>query len=368
MPKPRLPHNRGLPARWQLDHGAYYYRVPPGLESAWAGKKRYWLGRTLPEAYKTWAEKIGPTTGEINTVGEGLDRYALEVVPLKSPKKQVEDARAIVRLKKAFGTARLKPCDVEPQHIYQYVDKRRKEIKTKQPDGTVKIISVPAPVAAHREVEVLSHAFTKFVQWGKMTRHPFKGEVRLDGEPPRDRYVEDWEVIEPLALKPRRKKGSVLMIQAYIRLKLLTGMDRSNLLRIRPAQQFKEDGIHVQRHKTAKTTGKRTIYEWTSERRAAVAMALAARPVDLGPFLFCNDKGEGYINEAKGTCNGFDSMWGRFMDRVLKDTKVAQRFHERDLRAKVASNAESLEKARKLLAHVDLRTTNRIYRRKPEKA
>jgi hypothetical protein len=37
---------------------------------------------------------------------------------------------------------------------------------------------------------------------------------------------------------------------------------------------------------------------------------------------------------------------------------------ERDLRAKVASDAESLERARQLLGHFDARLTQRVYVRK----
>lgn len=63
----------------------------------------------------------------------------------------------------------------------------------------------------------------------------------------------------------------------------------------------------------------------------------------------------------------WDSMWQRFMDRVLKETKVTERFTEHDIRAKVGSDAESVEKARALLQHADARTTLRVYRRKPER-
>jgi hypothetical protein len=48
-------------------------------------------------------------------------------------------------------------------------------------------------------------------------------------------------------------------------------------------------------------------------------------------------------------------MWSRFMDRVLAETKVQERFTEHDLRAKVGSDAASLEKARALLQHADAR-------------
>jgi hypothetical protein len=50
------------------------------------------------------------------------------------------------------------------------------------------------------------------VEWGYLKRHPFKKEVRLDGErgqKARDRYIEDWEIAEALALRPMRKRGSV---------------------------------------------------------------------------------------------------------------------------------------------------------------
>lgn len=55
------------------------------------------------------------------------------------------------------------------------------------------------------------------------------------------------------------------------------------------------------------------------------------------------------------------------MDRVLTETKVKDRLTEHDLRAKCASDAESLEHAQPLLAHADSSTTRRIYRRKPER-
>ncbi len=157
----------------------------------------------------------------------------------------------------------------------------------------------------------------------------------------------------------------MLAIQAYIRIKLMTGMARSDLLRLRVDEHLKDDGIHIQRHKTAENTGKRTTYSWIPELRAAIEQAKAVRPV-LSPFLFCNRYGQGYINEDTGKANGWDSMWQRFMERVLSETKVSVSFTEHDLRAKCASDAETLEHARALLSHADARTTKVFYRRKPE--
>nr|VFK45041.1 MAG: hypothetical protein BECKTC1821D_GA0114238_102334 [Candidatus Kentron sp. TC]VFK59355.1 MAG: hypothetical protein BECKTC1821F_GA0114240_103220 [Candidatus Kentron sp. TC] len=107
--------------------------------------------------------------------------------------------------------------------------------------------------------------------------------------------------------------------------------------------------------------------EWTPELHTAVDEALKARPLDIAPFLFCNRKGQCYMNEETGTADGWDSLWQRFMERLLAETKVENRFTEHDLRAKCASNADTLEQARALLTHVDSRATVRIYRRKPER-
>lgn len=341
MPRPRLAHNAGLPARWQFKHGAYYYRVPPGQRAAWDGKTHFRLGDSLPEAYRTYAARV-EAAGTARTIGELLDRYALEVVPTKAKTTQAGNGFALKRLRPVFGAMPL--AALKPQHVYQYVDRRK------------------AKVAAHREIEVLSHAYTKAVEWGLLDRHPFKSEVRLAGEKPRDRYVEDWEVAEALALPTMRKRGSVLAIQAYIRLKLLTGLRRSDILRLR-VTDCQGDGLHAA---NAKVGGKRQIFEWSDELRRAVEDAKAARPVDIAPWLFCNRRGECYVVEETDVPSGFKSMWQRFMVRVLKETKVAEPFTEHDLRAKVGSDAESLERARQLLAHADAKTTRRVYRRRPE--
>jgi integrase len=341
LPKPRAARNKPLPRRWRFKHGAFYYRVPPGLEAQWDGKSEFRLGGTLAEAAKAWADRLGEHRDPVHTIGALLDRYELEVVPHKAAKTRTENHRHIAKLRGVFGRMPLSPFP--PKLVYMYVDKRG------------------AKIAAHREIEVLSHAYTKAIEWGLVDRHPFRGQVRLEGERPRVRYVDDADISAVLSMPPVRKLGSVGAIQSYIRLKLTTGLRRGDLLRLR-MEHLRGDGIHVVAHKT----GKRTVFEWTPERRAAVDAAIAARPC-LSPFLFCNRRGEGYVNEETGLANGWDSMWQRFMDRVLKETKVTERFTEHDLRAKVGSDAESLERARALLQHADARTTLRVYRRKPER-
>ena len=60
------------------------------------------------------------------------------------------------------------------------------------------------------------------------------------------------------------------------------------------------------------STGKRTIYEWTPERRTAVDDAKAARPVDISPWLFCNARGKCYVNEATGEAKSWEKIWQNF--------------------------------------------------------
>ncbi|CAK0746265.1 hypothetical protein CCP3SC15_1420005 [Gammaproteobacteria bacterium] len=75
-------------------------------------------------------------------------------------------------------------------------------------------------------------------------------------------------------------------------------------------------------------------------------MGKETKPVESS-FLFCNRRGECYVNED-GYANGWDSIWQRFMDRLLSETNLKVKFTEHDLRAKCASDAESLEHARSL--------------------
>lgn len=340
MPRARNPENRGLPARWRLVHGAYYYQVPAGKEAVWDNKKLFRLGKSLPYAYKIWAERL-ESAAEVRTIGQLLDRYALEVIPTKAAATRAGDTKHIKLLRGVFGKGNL--ASIRPQMIYQYADKRGSK------------------TCARQEIALLSHAFTKAVEWGYINKHPFKGEVRLGGEKPRTRYIDEWEVLACLSLSTMRKRGSIRAIQSYIKIKLLTGLRKGDLLRLR-ISDCGEDGVAVVTHKT----GKSILYKWTDELRAAVDSAKSARPVDISPHLFCTKRGQGYINEETGAASGWDSMWQRFMDRVLAETKVTERFTEHDLRAKVGSDAQSLEHARQLLTHADSKTTNRIYRRKAE--
>jgi len=340
MPRKRKQENKGLPTRCRWLYGSIYYDVPKGMEHDWDGKKLFKLGKTIPEAFRELAMRA-EVASSIKTIGELFDRYILEVIPTKAPRNAEINIGQVSRLRKVFGDMPI--GQLEPPHIYQYYDRKI------------------AKVAAKREIALLSHAFTKAVEWGYIRTHPFKGQIRLKGSKPRERYIEDWEIEECLNLESR--PGDIVRaIQAYIRIKWLTGLRGGDLLSLKMSD-LSESGIYVKPRKTQNSTGRAHCISWTEELRSAVDAARNARPVDISPFLFCNKRGESYINQT-GYYSGWNSSWQRFMKRVLKETKVKEHFTSHDIRAKNASDAKNIVHAQEMMGHSDPRITEHVYRRK----
>ena len=350
MPKKRRKENSELPKRWRYKHGAYRYLVPLGQEHRWDNKKEFTLGKTTTEAYRVWADRLA-TADNITTVSQLMDRYLLEHVPTKSFKAQQSDRLAIRRLRPVFGNMR--PSEIEPSHVYQYFDL---------------VFKKHGFVSGKHDVGTLRPILTKGVQWGVIKNNPLKGQIQITkkdyGEKPRNRLVEDWEINEALSLRSNFR--GVQIANPYIRFKLMTGLRRNDILQL-GLTDLREDGIHVQPSKTKNTSGKRLIIEWDEfgELRALVNEIQRIPPRRIGDApLFTTRKGKAYI-DGQGRCNGFDSLWQRFMDKVLKETQVSDRFQERDLRAKVASDSDTLIEASERLGHADTGITQRVYRRKP---
>lgn len=338
-PKPRNKENKHLPARWRFKHGAYYYRVPPDQKHQWDGKSDFLLGRSLADAYQVWGERVG-REGTIHTMADLMDRYMAEHVLTKAHKSQESNTISIRKLRPVFG--QMRPQAIEPRHAYQYYD-----IASKKHGKT----------AARHDIQCLRHMLTKAVEWGAMNANPLIKQVRIEKPPPRDRLVEDWELEAALAVAHP-------LIALYIPLKYKTGLRRGDILSLRLGD-LKEDGIHVQPSKTRKSSGKRLIIEWDDELRDLVERIKRRPPRRIGDApLFVTRQGKPYIDE-KGRCNAFDSLWQRFMDKVMARTAVTERFQERDLRAKTASDSDTVEEASELLAHSSTDITRRVYRRKP---
>lgn len=340
MPKDRLSINKGLPKRWTFKNNAYRYYVPKGLEGAWDGKKLFTLGKTLPEAYKTWSDRM-ETPDKINTFSQLMERYLLEVAPQKAIKTHKQNQAQSKRLLPIFGT--MSPGEIKPQHVYKYYDKR------------------DAKVSAKREIALLSHCLTKAVEWGIINHHPFKGEVRLKGEKPRDRYIQDWELEACLSLEKLPFCRTKLM-QSFMVFAIFTGLRKQDILCLKTSD-ITDEGITVK----TKKTGKAIEIEMTDSLRAVTQDLLDQRPVDISPYVICSKRGKSYYNLEIMTCSGFDSIWSRFMDRCIAETALKERFTIHDLRAKSASDSKNEEEARVRLGHANINMTRKTYIRKPQK-
>jgi len=333
-PKSRNRDNLGLPRRWRIRYGAYYYRVPEGQEAHWDGRREFRLGRTLSEAHRVYAERIkGAGTGD--TIGDLIDRYLVEVTPRKAPRTQADEVVVFERLKAMIGQN--PAAGVKTHHCYQVYDALKKRGLT----------------TANRHIERLSHLFTMALEWGVVTDHPMVGKFRKTRPAPLRRYLSDDQLNLALTTAPP-------LIRAYVALKLLTGLRMSDMLRLR-VRDWQDDGLHVTPGKTLKSSGKSLVFERTPALEAAIkaVQALEGRP-HITEYLFCTRDGKPYL-KPDGSMNGFQSIWQRWQ------AKIPDRFKERDIRVKVGSDAESAELAAKLLGHTNTGTTTKFYRAKPEK-
>lgn len=332
--KRQLKENNGLPKRWRYRFGAYYYRVPPGDEELWEGKKDFKLGKTLPEALRVWADRL-ELMSDVNSIAEFMEMYTIKVMPEKSPTTQDREQRIIKRITASLGHMHinsLKPMDVNL-------------VKTKEQE-------LHGSATANRFVSVLSHAYTMALEWGLCDNHPIKNNIRKYVIKPRDRYLEDWEIEEALTVAPK-------FITAYVPIKRQTGLRKGDMLSIK-LSDLKEDGIHVTQNKT----GKRIVIEWTPELLESVNYARSISKKIHSMWLFHTNVGQPYIKEDR-TTYGFNSIWKRWQTKAIKETDLISKFVESDLRAKTASDTTE-QHATDLLDHSDSGVTKRHYRRKPK--
>lgn len=332
---------REIPKGWRLKHNAWYYSVPKGLRNHWDNKTEYRLGKTLEEAWAEWDSKtcLLPENQTGLTIGKLLDKYTRDVVSQKSFKSQESNLISIARIKNVFGQMRVQ--HLKATSVAQYRDR---------------VAAKHGATSANRDLEVISHLFSKAVEWGLVDNHPTKGAVAKLKLKPRDRYVEDWEIAEAL------KVANPTLI-AYIWLKLATGQRRKDLLSLTLDDiRCDSEGIRFKPSKTSHSSGRKVIVLWTEDLLAWRDYALSIRGDSHDSHVFLNSKGQGWLN-AKGQANGFDTLWQRFLDTALSKTNLTQRFQERDLRAKTASDTD-LQHASRLLAHTSEQITQLVYRRK----
>lgn len=318
-----------LPKRMYMRRGAYYFCHPATNE--WQP-----LGKDIVAAFAAYGKLVGGQWSGHN-LGEVIDRYRTEVLPLKrSAKTRTDQAKQLEKLKVVFGD--MPPDKITAQHCYRYLDSRAKH-----------------PVAARHEISLLGHVFAKAIRWGAATVNPVRTLERTP-KGKRTRYVTDAEYDAVYALTNERMRIAMDMA-------LLTGQRRGDLLSLKRAQ-LTDEGIVFSQSKT----GAGVLVEWTDELRRVTERAKALKPQVPGEYLLRKRNGRPY------TAWGFSAIWQRLMDKATAPGKngeapvLAERFTFHDLRAKCASDKDGLESAAALLGHASSQTTKSVYRRKMPRA
>jgi len=313
--------NSHLPVRMYIDPKSktYYFVDYNG--------KYHNLGRVFGQAMAEYG-KLADPEGPCRTIGELLDRYLVEVAPTKSDNSYKANIRESKVIRAALGHIAIE--DLRTRNVYQYLDARK-----------------ATPVSANRELALLSHMYKKAIRWGYTEHNPCLRVERFK-ETPRERYIENWEYVAF-----RDYAGP--FISAYMDFKLLTGLRKGDILRIK-LNQIQDDGIHVRISKSKKDM----VIEWTPTLHEAYRnVRQIKRPVN-GLYLFTTRKGQPY------TDSGFSSIWQRKMKAAFEAGVIKERFRDHDLRGKTGSDTD-LQHAVELLGHADEKTTKQHYRRKEQK-
>ena len=309
--------NRNLPPRMIKRTGvnksgkawvAYYYVcVQDGKQ------KQIPLGNNLAAAKIRWAELecVKLKEKEINTFGDAARRYTLDILPQKSPRTQKDYRDYLDRLLPVFGNVSLD--NMTPQHIRRYLDARS------------------AKTQANREVSLISIIFNAAREWGYTDKNNPCIGVRKNKEQPRDKYVTDEEFNAVYQAGDQALKDA--MDLAY-----LTGQRRGDILNLKWTD-ISEGYLLVVQHKT----GIKLRIEISGELKTRIDQ-LKTRQGE-SPYLLTDINGEKLTD-----C----SLRNKF-DKARKIAGVDFHFH--DLRAKAASDIDSMTTARKLLGHTTEQTT-----------
>lgn len=195
---------------------------------------------------------------------------------------------------KLFGSAGL--SSIDPPTVARYRDARADH-----------------PVAANRELQLLSAVFSWAVEQGHAKTNPCKGVRKFPGQK-RTRYIEQWEFDVVQKMAP--DYVAVAMELAY-----LMRARRSEVLAIR-REDVSERGVYLRRGKGSED--ETTL--WTPALREAVQAAKAVNRSVISPWLLHDANGK-QIKAA-----AFDTAWQRLMGKA-QDAGLKERFTFHDIKA-----------------------------------
>lgn len=315
----RRKHDRHLPQRVYLRHGAHYYVAHDGN---WLP-----LGKDYSEALQALSVILASGL-PVTTVADLVARYEIEELSRHAARTQRNRKQQFKMLLKVFGPMR--PQTIQSHHVWNYWTKGGRRVQTR------------------KEIAALSTLLTFARRIGAMKKpNPCFG-LQLPTVPPRDRYVTDEEFL--LVRSVAQPMIAYAMDIAYT-----TGMDQGTI-RSLEWRNLTEEGFVFERGKT----GVAQVIVIGDDLRERLRELRRERP-ELRRFLICNRRGQPY------SLNGFQSQWRRALTRAKK-AGLVETFHFHDLRAKSGSDSESDQAAADRLGHSDPSLTRRVYRRLPRRA
>lgn len=181
--------------RMRYSHGRYYYDHGRGPE----GKRRWQsLSRDYGEACIKWRQIEADGTGPpvAGTFAALSEHYIAHVLTKKARATQDLHKYCIKFLNRSFGHMRLP--DIEPHHIYGYLDAN------------------PSKIAANRQVGVMSVIFKVAIRKGWLRSNPCR-DVERNPEKPCDHMPTDKDFLAV-------KSVATAKWQAIMDLDYLTGM------------------------------------------------------------------------------------------------------------------------------------------------
>ena len=241
---------------------------------------------------------------------------------------------SLTRLRLVFGGVRADALTTA--EIQHYIDQR----------------ASAKPASAKYDAAVMGVVYSAAVRRGAVAANPVR-DAKPPTCPPRDRYVDDAE------LAAFRRHCDARM-DAYVALKLSIGARQSQIIDLRwQAWNGRELTIAgSKKGRTVRYHGAALEAALDGCAKAFHGASLAAPPAPHLPIIATRD-GRRYANGA----HSFMKKWQTFMRRHL--AAGGTHFVEHDLRAKVASDSESLELAQQRLGHQTSQITQSVYRRKP---
>lgn len=308
--------NRDLPPRLYLKRDGYYYRHPDRTE-----KRVARLGE-LPLALIEWAKLEGTKlAADAVTFGAVAEQWLKAWLPSVSFRTQHDYRRHVDRLVAVFGTSALDT--ITPADVAEYRDRRS------------------AKIQANRELAVLSVCWNWARERGYTEKaNPCAG-IRRNKERGRDRYLTDAEFSALL-------EHADQSLQDVMRLALLTGQRVGDVLAVTRAAIIDNELVFRQ-----SKTGAKVRIRITGTLKTLVDELLTRKRIATGPYLIQDDNGQriSYWTLCK--------RWDR-----IREAAGLPGVQMRDIRPKVASDLDDVQRAQETLGHGQIATTQRHYRRK----